>query len=119
MPADPTDLLEKNIPASETRAETITDMCLQATGGKFVLLYSASSMPPSDSYDWIGLYASVDDSDSDYVGGRNWNWATKGTSYTTSTDVVTTGYEARYLIWNGSAYESIKRSGALLPACSD
>ncbi|MEG0806705.1 MAG: hypothetical protein RSE55_09765, partial [Lachnospiraceae bacterium] len=50
-------------------------------------------------YDWIGLYSSELDDDSDYIGGNNWQWASNGTSYITNTSVYA-GYQARYLRWN-------------------
>lgn len=56
------------------------------------------------SYDWVGLFANDSVPDSDYIGGNNWQWATKGNSYTTTTAVQPQmAYEVRYMVWDARA----------------
>lgn len=84
-------------------------------GGKFVLQWSASNI---GSNDCVGLYRNITDPDSDYVASAS---AQKGTSYTTS-QVVTAGYQARYLVRDSAADEYTSVTGTdpfpLLRVCS-
>ena len=81
-----------------------------SNNGWFTLFWSAAA---AGTYDWIGLYKSTGDDDNDYIGGNNWQWASKGSSFVTST-ACQPGYEARYLIWdaNSKQYKSVARTGA-------
>jgi hypothetical protein len=95
----------------ETAAASNARVCLGPNNnGWFEVSWSAAAV---GNYDWIGLYSSVSAADSDYVGGNNWQWATKGSPYVTST-ACQPGYEARYLIWDAGSksYKSIARTGA-------
>jgi hypothetical protein len=89
-------------------SSTSQSVSLSANGGFFELSWNASTI---GSYDWVGLYQNAELPDSDYIGGNNWQWATRGTSYKTST-AVQTGYQARYLVWDAvrGAYKSVARS---------
>lgn len=85
-------------------------VCLgPSNNGWFELSWTAQAV---GNYDWIGLYKTTSDSDGDYIGGNNWQWATKGGPYVTNT-ACQAGYEARYLIWdaNSKAYKAIARTG--------
>jgi hypothetical protein len=46
-----------------------------------------------------------------YIGGNNWEWATKGNPYKTAT-AAQTGFQARYLVWDATTgeYVSVARS---------
>ncbi|HEX7839736.1 MAG TPA: hypothetical protein VF469_19810 [Kofleriaceae bacterium] len=81
---------------------------LSTRDGYFVLNWGA---PATGTYDWIGLYQNSELPDSDYIGGNNWQWAVRGTSYKTATPAQH-GYQARYLIWDAKigAYKSVARS---------
>ncbi|HYO57058.1 hypothetical protein [Archangium sp.] len=86
-------------------------VCLgPSNNGWFTLSWSAAGI---GKHDWVGLYANASDDDSKYIGGHNWQWATNGTSYVTST-AVQPGYQARYLIWDASMgkYVSVARTPA-------
>ena len=109
-------LAGRNEPDSPTSRDSITRMCLEANGGYFLLAYQGE-IPDTKSYDWIGLYKSVEADDSEWIGGNNWNWACRGRTYWTSTLVNTSGYEARYLVYKGGRYVSVRRSGPLGMAC--
>jgi len=111
------ELVKNNEPASLTTEAQVKKMCLEAVAGWFVLYYDGN-IPGTKSYDWIGLFASVTAPDNEHIGGNNWNWASKGRTYKTSTAVATSGYEARYMIWDGKKYRSIRRSGPLVSPCS-
>jgi len=85
-------------------------VCLGLSGnGWFNLTWSASAI---GTYDWIGLYESASKSDGDFIGGNNWQWASKGSSYVTST-AARANYESRYLVWDSpqGKYVSVARSG--------
>ena len=90
-------------------ASSAQNVCLgPSNNGWFVLTWSATAVGTND---WVGLYASDSEPDSNYIGGNNWQWATKGNAYTTST-AVQPGYQARYLIWDAgsSQYKSVART---------
>ena len=72
---------------------------MENNGGFYELRWSASI---TGSYDWVGLYPNDTVPDSEYIGGDNWQWATRGNSYKTSTP-VTSAYQVRYLVWDGKA----------------
>lgn len=77
------------------------------SGGYFQLDWSETL---TGTYDWVGLYPNDTVPDSDYIGGNNWQWATRGNSYKTSTPVQP-GYQVRYLVWDAQAgqYVSVAR----------
>jgi hypothetical protein len=94
---------------SEAGTSSSQKVCLgPSNNGWFVLSWQATAIGTND---WVGLYASNDAADSDYVGGNNWQWATRGSNYTTATS-VRPGYQARYLIWDATtkAYKSVART---------
>jgi hypothetical protein len=76
-------------------------------GGYFQLNWSETV---TGTYDWIGLYPNDTVPDTDYIGGNNWQWATRGTSYKTVTPAQP-GYQVRYLVWDAGAgqYTSVAR----------
>lgn len=98
--------------SAKTTASSNQKVYLTYASGYFILQWSATAI---DSYDWVGLYASVSAPDTDYIGGA-WQWATSGSSYTTS-QVMTPGYQARYLVWNASLaqYVSVARTDPFPP----
>ncbi|HWU86034.1 MAG TPA: hypothetical protein VN253_02115 [Kofleriaceae bacterium] len=99
------ELLEK---APAARADASYQVSLSTNTGYFVLSWSATV---TGTYDWIGLYQNADLPDSDYIGGNNWQWAVRGSSYKTATPAQV-GYQARYLVWDAraGAYKSVARS---------
>lgn len=84
--------------------------CLSYMSNGYLKLSWASSLP--GKYDWVGLYKSTSDPDSNYIGGA-WQWVSGNSSYETSI-VVNSGYEARYLVWDStnSKYVNVARTGA-------
>lgn len=64
------------------------------------------------SNDFVALYSSTSQPDSEYLRNQ-WQWVTDGSPFATGTD-VTQGYEARYLVYNGSEYVSVARTGAYI-----
>lgn len=98
-------------------ASSNQQVSLTYTAGRFVLKWSATAI---DTHDWVGLYASVSAPDTDQISGA-WQWATSGSSYATS-QTITPGYQARYLVWNASLgkYVSVARTDPfpLLKVCS-
>jgi hypothetical protein len=76
-------------------------------GGYFQLNWSETI---TGSYDWVGLYPNDTVPDTDYIDGNNWQWATRGNSYKTSTPAQP-GYQVRYLVWDANAgqYTSVAR----------
>lgn len=94
----------------EPRASASVDynVSLSTSSGYFVLNWDATVR---GSYDWIGLYQNAELPDSDYIGGNNWQWSTRGASYKTVTPAQP-GFQARYLVWDATAqaYKSVARS---------
>jgi hypothetical protein len=90
------------------KASTNYQVSLTAPNGYFVLNWGATVI---GTYDWIGLYVNKDLPDSDYIGGNNWQWATRGSPYQTAT-AAQVGYQARYLVWDAvaGAYKSVART---------
>lgn len=90
------------------RVDANYQVSLSSGNGYLVLHWSA---PATGTYDWVGLYQNADLPDSAYIGGNNWQWATRGSSYATETPHQP-GYQARYLIWDAKAgaYRSVARS---------
>lgn len=78
---------------------------LSCASGVFILSWSASDI---GAYDWVGLYRSINDADDAQL---TYQWATRGSSYTTS-EVVQTGYQARYVVWRAGLgkYVSVART---------
>ncbi|TYP74271.1 hypothetical protein [Aquimarina intermedia] len=78
--------------------------------GWFTLYWEATAV---GKYDWIGLYENVNKTDTEYITGNNWQWASKGNEYVTNT-ACQPGYAARYLIWdtNTEKYKAIAKTGA-------
>jgi hypothetical protein len=96
-------------PATAPKAATSeAQVTLTTNNGYFQLNWSAS---PIGTWDWIGLYQNASLPDSDYIGGDNWQWATRGSPYVTDTPFQT-GYQARYLVWDATTgqYVSIART---------
>eukprot|EP00118_Oscarella_pearsei_P004390 m.18664 g.18664 ORF g.18664 m.18664 type:complete len:124 (+) comp27709_c0_seq2:166-537(+) len=66
-----------------------------------------------NKWDWVGLYHGDTTPDSDYM-SDNWAWVEDQPykTYTTSTNYGSSGYQARYLVWDDGkdAYRSIARS---------
>ncbi len=87
--------------AASTAEVANYNVSLKNNGGFFELHWSASII---GSYDWIGLFPNSTVPNSEYIGGNNWQWASRGTSYKTSTPVQGVDYEVRYLIWNVKGY---------------
>jgi hypothetical protein len=75
------------------------EVWMNNNGGYFELDWSAT-IP--GSYDWVGLFVNDTVPNTDYIGGNNWQWATRGNSYKTSTPVQA-GYQVRYLVWDPNA----------------
>jgi hypothetical protein len=78
-------------------ASSNQQVSLGYSGGVFVLNWSATGIASSD---FVALYRSITDPDSNFVSGA-WQWATYGNSYRTSQAIIS-GYQARYLVWNSS-----------------
>lgn len=108
-PTEVAEFLSKNPPADGEGMAVSSDQqaSLGFSNGYFVLSWSASNI---DSYDWVGLYSSINAQDSDFVGGA-WQWATKGGSFVTGQGMIA-GYQARYLVWDKTAgkYVSVART---------
>lgn len=96
-------------PAEVVDAAASRRVCLTMNSGRFRLRWSASSIGDND---WVGLYASISASDSDYIGGA-WQWASKANVFDTSIPVQP-NYQARYLVWSAAQgkYVSVARTGA-------
>jgi hypothetical protein len=102
------ELAGKHLEVAAARATTY-EVSLTSVGGYFELNWKVEG--PIGSYDWVGLYVNADLPDSDYIGGNNWQWASKGNSYKTGT-AAQTGFQARYLVWDATTgkYVSVARS---------
>jgi hypothetical protein len=102
-------LTASDAPRKESAA-TVT-VSLAVNNGNFRLEWQSSDI---GKYDFIGMYKNTSAEDGDYIGTKTsgpWQWASNGTSYDTS-ESVRGGYQARYLIWDGSKYRSIARTPA-------
>ncbi len=83
---------------AEKRATAINyDVNLSDSGGYYMLTWSEDV---AQTYDWVGLYPNAEVPDSEYISGKNWQWAEYGNSYKTVTP-VSSGHQARYLVWDG------------------
>ena len=103
------ELAGKHLEVEAVRATTTYEVFLTSAGGYFELNWRVDG--PIGTYDWVGLYINKDLPDSVYIGGNNWQWATKGNSYKTAT-AGQPGYQARYLVWDATTgnYVSVARS---------
>jgi hypothetical protein len=83
------------------------EVWMSNNGGYFQLNWSETI---AGSYDWIGLFVNDTVPNTDYIGGNNWQWATRGSSYKTNTPVQA-GYQVRYLVWNAQSkqYEAVAK----------
>ena len=99
LPEKVAEMLRKdpNLVEPEATASSNQQVTLSYIAGRFVLGWSANNI---DSNDWVALYRSASDPDSDFISGA-WQWAKYGTSFATSQALIS-GYQARYLIWNAS-----------------
>ena len=89
-----------------------TKVCLGTDRGYFLLSYEGD-VPESTSNDWMGLYTSPSSPNEQWIGGNNWQYATRGTKYLTNT-YTEIGYEMRYFKKEGTDwYVIVKRSGPL------
>jgi hypothetical protein len=96
--------------ANERSAAEIDYQCtLTNNGGYFELQWSASI---TGSNDWVGLFPNSTVPNGEYIGGNNWQWASRGNRYRTSTPVQGTDYEVRYLVWNTNIkdYQAVARA---------
>jgi hypothetical protein len=82
---------------------------LEPNGGWFKLLWSVQGA--TGKWDSVALYADTSKGDSDYLSNQ-WQWASGQTGGYVSGTAADNGKEARYLIWDGSQYKSIAKTGA-------
>lgn len=107
------DLIATQEADSSTDPNAISQVCLNIFSGKFRLSYRGD-IPPKKSYDWVGLFKSVNDPDDKYV---TWFRAKKGKYYQSRINGQTTGYETRYFIWKDRTWVCIRKSGPLNGQC--
>jgi 1-phosphatidylinositol phosphodiesterase len=92
-------------PTAEATPEKVR-VCLGTVGNGYLQLTWEAVNP--DSWDWVGLYASVSDPD---ASPQTWQYVSRGNSYNSSYSAVA-GYQARYLRWDATskAYRALVRT---------
>lgn len=95
--------------ASQTKAAGVGELCVRVSGDYFIFWYKGKN-PGSSSWDWIGLFdEGATDKQWQY---HAWNWACNGSIFTTRKKPPG-NKTARYLIYDGNKYKSIKETPVL------
>lgn len=103
------EFLKANPPEpSATGSNALHTVRLTADAGYFRLHWESAFL---GKWDWIGLYKNTSDSDEHWISGNNWQWASAGSSYHTSTK-ASSGFQVRYLVWDyrEGKYMSVARA---------
>lgn len=108
-PNDLTDLAKDGAVVAASNSDFRPTVRLDVSRGWFVLAWNTNGATPG-KWDCVALYKDDKEPDGNYLTNQ-WQWANgnKTGEYTTGT-AVDNGLQARYLIWNGSAYISIART---------